>query len=467
MNVEVTNLPESRATLKIELSPEEVGEALERTHKQLVRRVNVPGFRKGKAPRAMVERAVGHELFIHEATEEAVRWGYRKAIDQEKLDPIDEAEIEPDEQHDHLEEGQPFTFEATVPVKPEVQLPDYHAIHLDRPEVQVSDEDVDQLLQDLRERNATLEPVLRNAQIADVVTMNVTGKADGHEVITNENLDFELRDEEAGDPDPSLPGLAKELQGVKQGDIREITLPLPDLYRDEELAGKTLFLRVLVKEIKRKVLPELDDEFAQSISELETLEAVRDTLRKNLTVERRLEAEEKLVADAINEVTSKTSVEIPPVLIEEEIDRMLSDMRSSFARRGLDFQQYLNAAGKSEIEIRDEMREGAKQNVTNTLVLAAVADAENIQTPSSDVNRALEELLKSSNMAQGERRRLRSSNAVRSNIKSRLRRQQAIAQLLKIVAGPDELSSETAEAAAEGSTSKTDVEETATVEVGG
>lgn len=466
MNVEVTRLPESRVTLKIELSPQEVELALTRAHKQLVGRVNVPGFRKGKAPRAMVERAVGRELFIHEATEEAVRWGYRKAIEQENLDPIDEAEIKPDEEHDHLEEGQLFQFEAIVPVKPEVQLPDYHAIHLDRPEVNVTDEDVDKLLEDLREKNATLEPVARNAQIRDVVTMNITGKSDGQEIINNENLDFELRDEEAGDPDPGLPGLSKELQGVKQGDIREITLSLPDLYRDEQLAGKTLFLRVLVKEIKRKVLPDLDDEFAQSISELETLEAVRDTLRKNLTMERKLESEEKLVADAINEVTSRTFIEIPPALIEEEIDRMLSDMRGAFERRGLNFQQYLNTAGKSEIEIRDEMREGATQNVKNTLVLASVADAENIQVSNSDVNRALEELLRSANMAEGERRRLRSSNAVRNNIKSRLRRQQAMQKLVEIVAGSDEVSPDATEAAAERLTSEADTEKTVAVEVG-
>src|SRR5205085_2003367 len=132
MNVSVTRLPESRVNLRIELDPQEVEQALDRTYKQLVQRVAVPGFRKGKAPRAVVERMVGQELFLHEATDEAVRWGYRRAIDQENLTPIDEAEIDGGNGHNHVEPGEVFSFEATVAVKPEVQLPDYTSIRLER-----------------------------------------------------------------------------------------------------------------------------------------------------------------------------------------------------------------------------------------------------------------------------------------------------------------------------------------------
>src|SRR5437764_9711019 len=166
MNVEVTKLPESRVVLKIELTEPEVEQALDRTYKRLVQRVNVPGFRKGKAPRPVVERMVGHEFFLHEATDEAVRWGYRKAVDQERLMPIDEAEIEAGEDHlHHLQPGEPFHFEATVAVKPEIPLPAYHSLHIERQPVEVTQEDVDALLGDLRERTATLEPTVRPAQI--------------------------------------------------------------------------------------------------------------------------------------------------------------------------------------------------------------------------------------------------------------------------------------------------------------
>jgi trigger factor len=469
MNVEVTKLPESRVALKVELTAQEVDQALDRTYKQLVQRVTIPGFRKGKAPRPVVERVVGQELFVHEATDEAIRWGYRKAVDQARVTPIDEAEIQPGtDGHDHIEPGHAFLFEATVAVRPEVELPDYHTLHIERSEAEVEDRDVDDLLDELRERNATLEPVVRPAQIGDVVTMNVTGRVEGSEVINSENADFELRDEESQEPDPVLPGLSRELEGADRGDIREVTLHLPDLYANQELAGKTMFLRILVKEIKRKVLPSLDDELAQSVSEFQTLDELREALRKNIELERRLEAEEKLVADAVEAVSSRTFVEIPPVLIEEEIDRMLEDMRRAFERRHLSFSTYLETSGRTEAQIRQEMHDAAAQNVKTSLVLGALADAEQIEVKGREVDSALEDLLRTANSSDTERRRLRSSNAVRANIRSRLRRQRAIQKLVEIVTGGEEVSPEAAGTVADQTAAAAeDTEETVAVEVGG
>lgn len=466
MNVEVTKLPESRVALKIELSSQEVDQALERTYRQLVQRVNIPGFRKGKAPRPVLERMVGPELFLHEATEEAIRWGYRKAIDQTDLTPIDEAEIQPLEgDHDHLEQGGPFQFEATVAVKPEVQLPDYHTIQIQRPVVEVTEGDVDDVLTDLLQRNATLEPVARPAQIGDVVTMSVVGRVGGEEVLNSDNLEFELREDD--EEDPALPGLSRELAGVNRGDIREIGLPLPDMYPNQELAGQTMFLRSLVKEIKRKVLPEANDEFAQSVSELSTIDELRDALRANLTLERQLEADEKLVSESVNAVTSRTFVEIPPILVREEVDRMMEDMERAFERRRLSFETYLETVGKSADDLRRELQDDAVQNVKTSLVLGAIADAEHIEISGREVDTALEDLLRRANTTDTERRRLRSSNAVRSNIRSRLRRQRAIQKLVEIVTGGEEVSPEAAEAVADQTAAAAeDTEETVAVEVG-
>jgi trigger factor len=469
MDVEVTRLPESRVSLKVELAREEVEQALDRTHKQLAQRVNVPGFRKGKAPRAVVERMVGQQLFLEEATEEAIRWGYRKAVDQANVTPIDEAEIQPQPGGQAtVRPGEAFQFDATVAVRPEVQLPDYHTIRIDRPVVEVTDEDVDSVLETLRERTATLEPVARPAQIGDVVTMNIVGRAGGEEVINNDNADFELRDEEEEQPDTVLPGLSRELVGVNRGEIKEVALPLPELYSNQELAGRTLFLRILVKEIKRKVLPPLDDELAQSVSEFQTLDGLREALRSNLALERKLEADEKLVSEAVEAVTSRTFVEIPPVLVEEEIDRMLEDMDRAFDQRHLSFQAYLETAGKTEDDVRHEMRDTATQNVKASLVLGAIADAEDIGVQNREVDAALEDLLRRTNASEGERRRLRSSNAVRSNIRSRLRRQRAIQKLVEIVSGGEEVAPEAAEAVADQTAAAAeDTEETLAVEVGG
>lgn len=469
MNVEVTRLPESRVALKVELTPQEVDDALDRTYKQLVQRVNVPGFRKGRAPRAVVERIVGHEYFVHEATDEAVRWGYRKAIDGEKLTPIDQAEIDTgSDAHEHVEAGAPFHFEATVAVKPEVQLPDYSSIRVERAQVNVSDDEVTRVLEDLRERNATLEPVSRPAQVGDVLTVNLTGRVDGEEVIKNDNAEIELTDEEEGTPHPVFPGISRELTGMSAGEIREFTLTLPDEEGNPELAGKTMHARALAKEIKRKVLPTLDDEFAQSVSVFPTFEELRDAIRSNLEEERRMEAEEKLVNDAVEAVTERTFIDIPPVLVEDEIDRMIDDMRTTFERQRLSLETYLDVTQKSEADLRHDVRESAAKNVKQSLVLGAIADAEGITVSNRELDGALEDLLRRTQSSESERRRLRSSSAVRTNIRNRLRRQQAVQKLVGTVTGGEEISAEaTAAIADQTAAAAEDTEETVAVEVGG
>lgn len=468
MNVDVTRLPESRVTLKVELTPEEVNQALDRTYKRLVQRVTVPGFRKGKAPRAVLERLLGPETFLHEGTDEAMRWGYRRAVDQENLTPIDEAEIDiPGDGHEHLHPGEPFAFEATVTVKPDVELPDYQAIHVDVPVVEVGGDDVDDLLHELQERSATLEPVVRPAQIGDVVTINITARIGGDEIVNEENTDFELSDEEKEGPNPVFPGLARELEGTTPGDIRDITLPLPEDYPDPERAGQTMFVRTLTKEVKRKVLPDLNDEFAESVSQFTTLDELREALQKNLEAERRLEADEQLVRESIDALVSRTFVEIPPVLIEDELNRMMDDLRRAFDRQNYSFEMYLQTTGRAEQELRDEMREGATQNVKISLVLGAFGDAEHIEVNNKEVETAIDEMFRGLRVSERERRELRSSNNVRNNVRSRLRRQRSIHRLVQIVTG-EEISREASEAAAEESAGPMeDTEETVAVEVGG
>jgi trigger factor len=385
------------------------------------------------------------------------------------LTPIDQAEIDTGPgAHEHVETGEPFHFEATVAVKPEVQLPDYSTIRVEREQVEVTDNDVNEVIEDIRERNATLEPVGRPAQIGDVVTINITGRVDGEEVINNDNAEYELRDEENGEPDPTLPGLSAELIGISAGEIREFVLRLPEEYPDENVAGKSLLVRVLAKETKRKVLPDLNDDFAQSVSVFQTVDELRDGVRSNLEVERRVEADEKLVTDAVDAVTERTFIDIPPVLIEEEIDRVIDDMRVTFERQRLSLETYLEATQKSEADLRHDMRESATKNVKQSLVLGAIADAENITVSNRELDTALEEALRTMQTTDAERRRLRTSSAVRTNIRNRLRRQRAIQKLVETVTGGEEISAEATEAIADQTAAAAeDTEETVAVEVGG
>jgi trigger factor len=465
MNVEVTRLPESKVALKVELTPQEVDGAFDRTYKQLVQRVTIPGFRRGKAPRPVVERLVGHEFFVHEATDDAVEWGYRKAIEQAGLTPIDQAQIGGGE-HTHAEPGQPFQFEATVSVRPEVTLPDYHTLKVAREQEPVADEEEDNLLDELRARQATLEPVTRPAQPGDVVTINITGTTEGNEVLQQENGNYEIRPPESDD-DTTLPGLSKHLVGTTPGQIVETVIDLPETYYNAEIAGKPLSLRLIVKDVKAPVLPVLDDDFASSISANETLDALRTALHENLEAERRAQADEKLVQGAVDEVVNRTFVDIPPIMIDEELDRMVDDMRQMFESNRLSFETYLEQAGQAEEDIREKAREDAIKNVKTSLVLGAIADAEGIDVPKREVDAALEDVFRATTMTERERRQVRTSTAVRSNLRNRIRRQRAIRHLVEVMSGEEDVSDDAAEALADQTASAADsAQETMAVEAG-
>jgi trigger factor len=229
-----------------------------------------------------------------------------------------------------------------------------------------------------------------------------------------------------------------------------------------------MFVRALVKEVKRKVLPDEDDELAQSVSQFETIGELREGLRENLLAERRMEADEQLVREAVEALTTRTFVDIPPTLVEEELDRMIEDLERAFGRQQFSFEMYLQTTGQTEQNLRNEMREGAIDNVRRSLVLGALADAERIEVPNKEIDRSLDEMLRSLQLSEPERRRLRSSSGVRSNIRNRIRRQRAIQRLVEIVTGGEEVSAEAAEALAdETAGAADDSEETVAVEMGG
>jgi trigger factor len=298
--------------------------------------------------------------------------------------------------------------------------------------------------------------------------VNLVARSEGEEVLNRENLDYTLLDNPEASADEPLPGLSQALVGVHAADILEPPLSLPESYPDEDLAGKLLLTRVLVKEIKRKVLPELDDDFAQSVGRFETMDEVREALRENLETERRIQADERLVSEAVEAVTSRAFVDIPPVLIEEELDRTVEDMDRMLVAQGLSLQSYFDTTGQSEDAMREEMRERAGASVKSSLVLGAVADAEGIEVSKREIDTALEAMLRDAQVSENERRKLRSSAGVRSNIRSRLRRQRAIQKLAEIVSGGDEIAPEAAEAATDlAGGAVDDTEETLAVEIGG
>ncbi len=434
MQVEVTPAEDNTARLSVTISPEEVNSAIDSTYQKLAQRVRIPGFRPGKAPRPIVLRTVGEETFYHEATDEVIRKWYPKAVEQSGIEAIDQGQLDSDS-HDHVHSGEEFSFVATIPVKPEVNLPDYGEIKIPAPPIIATEGDVDDLIDEVRKARATIEPApAKTADIGDVVKMNIKGRSDGNEVLSQEAFDFELTDEDEA-PDRQFPGLSKELIGSRPGDIREIILQLPADYAEEELAGHSLALTVVVKEVQRKVLPDVTDEFAKEVSDKQTVAELRELVRQNLIKERTDEATRKVADEVIDSLIARSNLHVPEVMVSDEQDRLLRDHRRYFERRGMKFDQFLMATRESEEQYRDGLRPAAERQVKRDLLLDAVAKAENIQADPEVVDAQVRRMSEAVSRSARDVKRLSASTALHNSIAEDLTRRMALARLVEITSG--------------------------------
>ena len=434
MQVEVTPAEDNTARMSVTLSPEEVNTAIDSTYQKLAQRVKIPGFRPGKAPRPILLRTVGEETFYHEATDEVIRKWYPKALEESGIEAINQGQLDGDS-HDHVHSGEEFSFVATIPVKPEVNLPNYGEIKIPAPPIIATAGDVDDVIDDVRKARAALEPApAKAADIGDVVKMNIKGRSDGNEVLSQEEFNFELTDENET-PDSQFPGLSKELVGSRPGDIREIILQLPADYQEEELAGHSLALTVVVKEIQRKILPELTDEFAKEVSSAQTVPELRTMIRENLLKERTDEATSKVAGEVIDSLIARSNLQVPDVMVSEEQDRLLRDHRRYFERRGMKFDQFLMAARKSEDEYRDELRPAAERQVQRDLLLDAVAKAENIEADPEVVDAQVRRMSEAVSRSARDVQRLSASTALHKTIAEDITRRKALARLVEMASG--------------------------------
>ncbi|HEV3312544.1 MAG TPA: trigger factor [Chloroflexota bacterium] len=437
MQVEVAPADGDNARLIVSLTPEDVNAAIESTYQRLGQRVKLAGFRPGKAPRALLLRTYGEEDFYHQATDAAIRKWYPRALAESGIEAIDQGSIDDDDdEHNHVVPGEPFSFTATVPTKPEIKLPDYGEIKIPPPLMLVTQEDVDRFIEALRLERATLVPAPGHAaEIGNVVKMSIHGRSQGEEVLAQDALEFELVDETDA-PDEQLPGLSKELVGALPGDIREVVLNLPPDYRDQPLAGHGLSLRIVVKEIMRKVLPDLNDEFVGTVSrQAKTVQELKDFIRRNLEHERFDEAAGKVGTEVIDSLIARSNVSAPEVLVDDEQNSLLRSQRRYFERRGLSFDQFLIAVKKSEDEYRDELKPAAERNVKRDLILDAVAKAEDI-TPDPDVvDGRVRDMSEAVSKSDRDFERLAGSERLHETVATEVRRSMALAKLVEMASG--------------------------------
>ncbi|HJX61016.1 MAG TPA: trigger factor [Dehalococcoidia bacterium] len=425
MKVSTERIPDSQVVLEIEVEPERMEKSLEKAYRRLAQRAKVPGFRKGKAPRAMLERYLGSEAIRHEALDILIPEAYRQAITEEKIEPIDLPAIE-------VTQEEPLVFKATVPVRPSIDLGDYRAVRVEREPPAVREERVDEQIEELRHRYALLEPVERAVQVGDMVRAEVQISVDGRQVFREEDAEFRLRQGAA----ILLPGFAEALPGGEKGQRREFGLDVPADFPQRVLAGRSCQCSVLVKEVKEERLPEITDAFAREVGEgFPSLAALRERLTADLREAAEREADGSYREKVVDAMVAVATLEFPPQLVDREVDRLLQDRAN--ASGAADVEAYLRDLRKPEEDLRQELRWEAIQRVQNSLVLSKLAEAEGIAVSKDDIDAEIERLAVSAGPRVDEVRRMFAGKRGREALESSLFTRRTLDRLVAIASGEE------------------------------
>ncbi|HEY9179952.1 MAG TPA: trigger factor [Candidatus Baltobacteraceae bacterium] len=380
----LTKLAPTQVELVIPISAQELKDAEERAFRRLVKKAKLPGFRPGKVPRKVFEQAYGSETITNEAMEDVVPTVYAKAVREHDLEPVDRPKMEllPEEGE------QPRRIKAVVDVRPEIALGEYKGLAVQAEPVNVTDEDVDRALKTLARDRATLVPVDREARLGDVVTMDYEGKIDGvaFEGGSAQGQQTELSDERF------IPGFATGIAGMTAGQTKDVEATFPADYQQTDLAGKKAIFTIVLHEVKELELPAADDELAKAVSPHQTLDELKEDIRARLKSAAEARIKRQTGNDLVERLVSAHDFPLPDVLVEREIDGMLSDGASMAARMGMSFEDYLKASGKNENDLRAEYRADAERRVKGTLILEAIAKAENITATPADIQNELQSL---------------------------------------------------------------------------
>ena len=422
MKVTKEKTENSQVFLSIEMEPAEVEESLEMSYYRLVKKTDIPGFRKGKAPRAILERYIGKESLFEEALNNLAPQAYEKAIKEQEIEAIAQPQIE-------ITQTDPVVFKAIVPLKPRVKLGDYQHIQVTPQPVEVTENDVSDVIEQLRHRHATWEPVERPVDFGDLVVLDIESSIEDKPFINQKGAQYQVLH---ALPFP-VPGFAEQLAGMKRDEEKEFNLQFPSDYPRGELAGKEPWFKVKVTEIKKEILSELNDEFAREINpDFQTL----DSLREQVSSDLKLRAEEKVRIDfeerVIDAVVDLTELEFPPILVEAEINRMLNQR---FQRGDQELEEYLRSINKTEEELREELRPLATKRITRSLVLGKVVEEEKIEVSDSEIHAEIGNIRKNATENKDELEKILNTPQARESIEQTLITRKTIQRLVEITKG--------------------------------
>lgn len=379
MNVTVERV-ENEATLKITAPAAEVNAGYKKAVKKIADQVNIPGFRKGKAPRAIIEMHYGKEAVKQEAFEIVANKAYSEALDQEKLIPVSDPKVE----ESTFEEGKDMELTIKVTLKPEPELGEYKGLDVEKKEVEVTDEQVDAQIKDMMSRDAKMVVAEEGAVIekGDFAIIDFAGTVDGEPFSGGEGKGYPL---EVGS-NSFIPGFEDQLVGLSKGDSTDVEVTFPEDYFVKDLAGKEAIFKVNIQDVKRKELPELNDEYVASKTDFKTVEELRANYKERMQKAAEANAKAEYEHELIDLAVANAKFSVPEIMIEDKISQMVEEMKMSLESRKMSLDMYMQYTGLDMAKIRENQRPVAEENVKTDLVLDAIAKAEDIQVDMADVD---------------------------------------------------------------------------------
>ena len=421
MKITAERVPEAQMVLEVELDDERVEKSLDAASRRLAQRYRIPGFRKGRAPRAIVERTLGADVVFEEAAEGMIGQAYDDAIKEQGLEPSGPPELE-------IMEREPLRFKATVPLPPEVDLGDYASISVARPDEEFTEQMVDDAMLELRRRHAVLGPVERAPLIDDTVTIDILAEVEGEQALKEDGATLALREGAV----VGVPGLIEKLIGLEVGEAHSVDVEVDEDWDDEAVAGKTVNYTVTIHDVKEETLPDEDDAFASEVSdELESIAELRARVEQDLRDNHERQQQSNFTEAVIAAVAGKSTVEYPPSMVVHEVEHMVREMAQ---RMGQDPEAFLQGAGPERDQLMDSMRPQAHERLLRSLVITEASKAEAIEIADADIDEEIDRLVGENQEAGEQLRAMFDNEAGRNAIRGNLTNERTLERLGEIAA---------------------------------
>ncbi|HKL12419.1 MAG TPA: trigger factor [Halanaerobiales bacterium] len=384
----MNQLEGNKVELEVEIEAKRVNEALEQAYKKVVKDIDISGFRKGKVPRKVLEARYGKEILHKDALDILIPEGYREALEETDIEPIDQPDIE----DYYIAEDEPATFKAIVEVKPEVELGDYKDLGIEKENAEVTEEEIQEEIDRVRNQHSQL--VASDKEVVeegDFVIIDFEGKKDGEPFPGGSAEEYSL---EIGS-NTFIPGFEEQLIGAKVGDELELNITFPEDYNAKDLAGEEVVFDVEIKEIKEKELPELDDEFAKEVSDYETFEEYKESIKERLQENKEERTQREYENKLIEKASENAQVNVPEKMVEDELNKMFQNFAQSVSQQGMEVQDYLDYMGTDEEGWKEQNKEAAENRTRSNLVLEAIAEKEDIEISEEEIEEQVQEIAES------------------------------------------------------------------------